>query len=220
MNIPKIFCITLKETPHRRAYAEKHFKEHGLEVTFFEGLHAKNFGLNTLIPYLDDMPNWYPGDKPPIYIKQGQIGCLLSHFMLWKTLNYLNHDEYLIFEDDVILCDGFKDKFLDYKSQLLDDWQFAYVGHCCFDEKQKIQHTKNIFNSTYPPLCTHAYMIKKESLPILIDTNNVAWSHIDIQVQKRTLMTKKLNHYVFYPSLANQISISNPTYPNFELLMD
>ena len=44
-NLPKIFCLTLKDTPKRREYAERHFKQHDLEVEFFEGIHAKNFGL-------------------------------------------------------------------------------------------------------------------------------------------------------------------------------
>jgi GR25 family glycosyltransferase involved in LPS biosynthesis len=218
--IPKIFCLTLKETPYRKTRAEKHFKEHDLDVTFFEGINARNFGLHTLIPYMDDQPNWKPGDSPPYYVSQGQIGCVLSHYMLWKTLSYLNYDEYLILEDDVILCDNFKNKLLEHKSRLPNDWQFTFVGHCCLDTAWITEHAENIVTSNWPPMCTHAYLVKKESLSILIETNSVAWSNIDIQIQKRTLMPKKLIHYVFYPSLADQISINNPTDPNFESLMN
>jgi GR25 family glycosyltransferase involved in LPS biosynthesis len=220
MNLPKMFCLTLKETPARRQYAENHFKQHGLDVTFFEGIHAKNFGLHTVIPYMDDElhrnPNWKPGDSPPYYITQGNVGCILSHYMLWKTLSYLSDNEYLIFEDDVVLCEGFKDKLLDYKSRLPSDWQHAFVGYCCLDAATKVEHAKNIVTAYWPPMCTHAYMVKKESLPVLIETNSVAWTNIDIQIQKRTLMTNKLKHYVFDPPLAEQISINWPTDPNFK----
>lgn len=217
MNVlPKMFCLTLKETPERRKYAEDHFKKNGLDVTFFEGIHAKNFGLSTVIPYMDDQPNWKPGDGPPYYITQGHVGCILSHYMLWKTLSYLPYDEYLIFEDDVVLCDNFVERFLDYKSRLPSDWQYTFVGYCCLDAVTKIEHHKNIVTAGWPPMCTHSYMVKKESLPVLIETNSVAWSHIDIQIQKRTLMTNKLKHYVFDPPLSQQISTSWPTDPAFK----
>jgi phage pi2 protein 07 len=51
-------------------------------------------------------------------------------------------------------------------------------------------------------------MIKKSSLKTLIETNSIAWSHIDIQIQKRSL--SNLNHYVLDPPLADQLSITNP----------
>ena len=101
--IPKIFCLTLKDTPKRREYAEQHFKQHGLDVEFFEGINGVTFGLKTIIPYKDDNP---VGDD--YFISSGHIGCILSHLMLWKTLQYLPYDEIIIFEDDLILTPDFK----------------------------------------------------------------------------------------------------------------
>jgi len=215
-NLPKIFCLTLKDTPKRREYAEQHFKQHGLDVTFFEGVNAKTFGLRTVIPFMDNIlfhnPSWKPGDNPPEFITQGHVGCILSHYMLWKTLSYFPDDEFLIFEDDVLLCDGFKDKLLDYKSRLPNDWQYVFVGHCCLPDEQHVhKQLDNIYTTSWPPLCTHAYMIKKESTKLLIETNNVAWAHIDVQIQKRTLWDNKLKYYVFLPPLADQMSLLKQT---------
>lgn len=222
ISLPKIFCLTLKDTPKRKEYAEQHFKQHGLNFEFFEGINGKKFGLKTVIPFMDHIlfhnPNWQPGDYPaPEYITQGHVGCILSHYMLWKTISYLPYDEYLIFEDDVILCDGFKEKLLDYKSQLPNDWQYVFVGHCCLPpENYQIKVTKNIITTTHPPMCTHAYMIKKSSIPILLDTNHCAWAHIDIQIQKRSL--KQLKHYVLIPPLAEQMSINHDIKGDFSSL--
>lgn len=213
-DFPKTFCLTLKDTPQRTEYAKNHFLHHNLDVTFFEGINNKKFGLSTLIPYMDDQPNWKPGEGTPFYITQGHIGCILSHYMLWKTLSYLPYDEFIIFEDDVILCDGFVEKFKKYKSQLPDDWEYVFIGHCCLaDESYQIKVSENIITTTYPPMCTHAYMIKKSSISVLLDTNHLAWTHIDIQIQKRSL--KHLKHYVFINPLADQISINNPSDPAF-----
>lgn len=217
--LPRIFCLTLKETPARKLYAEKHFKERDLDVTFYEGIHAKNFGLRTVFPYMDDQPNWKPDDGAPYFITQGHVGCILSHYMLWKTLSYMPDDEFLILEDDVVLTENFKEKLLDYKSRLPSDWQYVFVGNCCCPgEEHRQKHAENIYTTSHPPMCTHAYMIKKESINVLIETNSVAWSHIDIQIQKRTLMTNKLKYYVMLPVLAEQISINWPTDNNFKSL--
>ena len=102
MNVlPKIFCLTLKDTPQRKEYAERHFKQNGLEVEFFDGINGAKFGLRTTIPYKDDNP-----DGPDYFIKQGRIGCLLSHYMLWQTLWHLPYEEILILEDDAFLCEN------------------------------------------------------------------------------------------------------------------
>ena len=215
--LPKIFCLTLKDTPKRQEYAESHFKNHDLEVDFFEGIHGKKFGLFTKIPYTDDVPNWSPDDGTPHFISQGHIGCILSHYTLWKAMQYMPFGEYIIFEDDVVLCDNFKEKLIHYKSQLPEDWQYAFIGHCCLcPEEGRFHVSENIIQTIEPPMCTHAYMIKKSALPILIETNSLAWSHIDIQIKKRSL--PKLKYYVMIPPLADQISINNPTDTLFKSL--
>lgn len=215
--IPKIFCITLKDTPVRKEYAINHFKQHNIDVEMFDGINNKKFGLETTIPYMDDQPNWKPGDGTPYYITQGHIGCILSHYMLWKTLSYLPYDEILILEDDVILCDNFLEKLIEYKQQLPIDWEYVFVGHCCLPpEDYQNKLSDNIITTTHPPMCTHAYMIKKNILPILLDTNHVAWSHIDIQIQKRSL--KQLKHHIFMPPLADQMSIHHDNKSDFKSL--
>ena len=209
MNVlPKIFCLTLKDTPQRKEYAEQHFKQRGLDVEFFEGINGAKFGLRTTIPYNDDDPS-----GPDYFIKQGRIGCLLSHYMLWQTLWHLPYDEILILEDDAFLCENFQERFLEFKKQLPDDWQYVFVGHCCLPpEDYQIKISDNIITTTHPPMCTHAYMIKKSSIPVLLDTNHQAWAAVDIQIQKKTL--KILKHYVFLPVLIDQVSLLKQRQPN------
>jgi len=206
-NLPKIFCLTLKDTPKRREYAEQHFKQHGLDVEFFNGIDGNKFGLVTTIPYRDDGPG------PDYFIKQGRIGCLLSHYMLWQTIWHSPYEEVLILEDDAILCENFQEKFLEFKKQLPDDWQYVFVGHCCLPpDEYQIKVTDNIITTTHPPMCTHAYMIKKSSIPVLLDTNHQVWAAVDIQIQKKTL--KILKHYVFMPPLVEQVSLLKQRNPD------
>ncbi len=205
---PETFCLSLKDYPERKIYAEKHLEDNGINAKMFEGINAKKFGLSTKIPYTDDNPNWDKDCGTPHFISQGHVGCILSHYMLWRVMEYLPYEEYLILEDDVVLCEGFKEKLLDAKSRLPEDWQYCFVGNCCLNKEDSLQIDDGIIQTVTPPLCTHAYMIKKSALKNLIDTNSIAWSHIDIQIQKRSL--PNLNYYVLDPPLADQLSITNP----------
>jgi hypothetical protein len=55
-------------------------------------------------------------------------------------------------------------------------------------------------------------MIKKSSIPVLLETNHQAWAAVDIQIQKKTL--KILKHYVFLPVLIDQVSLLKQRQPN------
>lgn len=208
MAIPKTFCISLKNYPDRKLYAENHFQKHGVCVDFFEGIDAKKFGLSTKIPYTDDYPNQNKDCDNPQFISQGHVGCILSHYMLWRVMEYLSFSEYLVLEDDVVLCENFKEKLLDIKSRLPENWQYCFVGYCYLKKNNYKYVSDGIIQVERPPLCTHAYMVKKSALPVLIETNSIAWSHIDIQIQKRSL--EHLHYYVLYPPLAKQLSRTNP----------
>ena len=205
---PKTFCISLKDYPKRKEYSKNHLEYHGIDAEMFEGINGKKFGLSTKIPYTDDDPNWNKDCGTPHFVSQGHVGCILSHYMLWKIMEYLPYNEYLILEDDVVLCDGFKEKLLDVKSRLPGNWQYCFIGHCCLNKENSVHIDEGIIQTEHPPLCTHAYMIKRSALPVLIETNSIAWSHIDIQIQKRSL--PHLDYYVLDPPLAEQLSITNP----------
>lgn len=203
--LPKMFCITLKDTPKRTECAKLEFEKHGLDVTFFNGISGRKFGLTTLVPYMDDVPNWKPGDGTPYFMSQGHIGCVLSHYMLWQTLSYLPYEEIIIFEDDVFFDIGVIEKLKIAYNELPEDWQYAFIGHCCLaPDEYNTRITDSIISSTIPPLCTHAYMIKKSTINTLLDTNHVCWTNIDIQLAKRSLPL--LKYYIMHPALADQKS--------------
>jgi hypothetical protein len=99
------------------------------------------------------------------------------------------------------------------KLQLPNDWQYVFIGHCCLPpEEYQIKISENVITNIHAPMCTHAYMIKKSSIPILLETNHQAWAAVDIQIQKRSL--KILKHYVFLPSLAEQFSLLKQRNPD------
>jgi GR25 family glycosyltransferase involved in LPS biosynthesis/tetratricopeptide (TPR) repeat protein len=76
--------------------------------------------------------------------RRGVIGCALSHYQLWQELLADSvHDYYVIFEDDITLCDQFKTKLdtvlTEFKSDLL------FLGYHMFSHRRK--EVQNVYDT-------------------------------------------------------------------------
>uniref|UniRef100_A0A6C0EZF5 Glycosyltransferase 2-like domain-containing protein n=1 Tax=viral metagenome TaxID=1070528 RepID=A0A6C0EZF5_9ZZZZ len=99
----------------------------------------------------------------------------LSHFYAFKDIA-ANHNNALIFEDDVILCDDFMNRLSLYMNQLPDDYDILFIGDGCAQhiENSKLEPGKYIYEkSLYPtngPLgningavrCADSYILSKK----------------------------------------------------------
>ena len=71
----------------------------------------------------DTNKNWIdPINKT--HISQGEVGCFLSHYLLWKKCIDLN-EPILILEDDAIITDEFD---IEKIEKLTDEYNFIYLG--------------------------------------------------------------------------------------------
>ena len=201
MKFPRTFCISLKSAVQRREIVSNHLKSHGVDFHLFEAIHASKMGLETKLSYLDDHPNWTPEDGPVYRIGQGVLGCAMSHYTIWRIMEYLDDDYFFVVEDDVELCDGFKEKLMAKIENLPSDWQFVFVGHCCLEPSFSMVRD-GIACSSVPPMCNHTYLVRKTAVKHLIETNKLMYAPIDIQLKKRTLPT--IPYYCLVPPLAVQ----------------
>lgn len=201
MNFPTTFCVSLRTAEQRRKNVSKHLNDNGIEFHLFDAIHAAKMGLDTRYAYLDDKLNWQPEDGYPYKISQAVLGCSMSHYTLWRIMEYLPDDYFLIVEDDVQVCANFKDKLTDVIRRLPSDWQFVFVGHCCLHDGN-IEVMKGIWHTPIPPMCTHAYLVRKSALRHLIQTNEMMYAPIDIQMKKRSM--PGLVNYSLVPPLATQ----------------
>ncbi len=194
--LPPMFCISCRQTPQRTRLADEHFRERGLDVQFFAGIHGKTFGLNTSV---------FATAKNRML--SAHVGCVLSHYMLWQTLVFLSHDEILILEDDAWFPEDFRERFLQAYADLPKDWQFVFVGGIGMGGIPREQITDRVAILRYP--CgTHAYLVKRTALPFLLQTNHQARLPLDIQLMENSFPAMKC--YTFTPSLVKQRSKSNP----------
>ena len=58
---------------------------------------------------------------------RGQIGCYLSHYLLWKHIVDSNISEAIIFEDDANITDTFYNSLNKIKEELPVDYKFLYL---------------------------------------------------------------------------------------------
>jgi len=195
--LPRTFCVTLKETPLRTKGFKEEAAKAELEFEFFYGVLGRKLGL------VPKSSNSLETSNETIFLTEGNIGCTMSHLMLWKMLAILPEDEFFIVEDDAAFVDGFKEKFQAIYAKLPVDWELAYVGWVPYGKDlPPIMIDEGL--SIRKPSATHAYLVKKSVLEKLMTAVCPFYSPIDLTLLHKLLPT--INYYVFDPSLAKQKS--------------
>jgi GR25 family glycosyltransferase involved in LPS biosynthesis len=191
----RTFCICLPEYPERKEKAKKHFNERGLAVEFFDGIHAEKAGLRTIHNYDVDHPgtNFNIGHKI--------TGIALSHIMLWSALNLLWDEHYLILEDDCQFPPDWHSRLSAALKDVPQDFDMLYPGSCCCEGKPKTHIAGEVYDVKYP-MCTHAFIVAKKALPVLLSTQRKIYGPIDCMLVFHTL--PKLKVYTVLPRIFDQ----------------
>jgi GR25 family glycosyltransferase involved in LPS biosynthesis len=134
----KIFIINLLNRPIKKQYMIDQLTSCNLNYNVFEAVDGTKLSIDSL---LDN--NITDQSKSMIYMKRpmrrGEVGCALSHIFIWNGL--LSDDKYkyyLIFEDDAIIPDDFKDKLeVILKDVEGKDWDILYLNDNCHGHFKK-----------------------------------------------------------------------------------
>lgn len=190
------YCITLKSTPERQKYAEEHLWRHKINYTLFYGLDAKDLGISANVMTTQTYT------KIDDWVTIGQVGCYISHYILWQNLESDRNNTILIVEDDVSLVPNFVKSLHHYLQSVPEDWELLYIGYESLDN---IEH-KCINNKVISgfPACTYAYMIKKSIIPLLLSELKPVGVPIDTQMRYK--LKDKVKSYALTPQLAYQKS--------------
>jgi len=195
------YCITLPEQPERKQRAIVHFREVGLEPRFVDGIHAERFGLKTVFPYELDNPgsNYNMGF--------GRVGCWLSHYTLWAALNLMWDDIFLVVEDDAKFPPDWHPRTMNALRDAPADFDMLFIGSCCCEGKPKTSVTGEVFAVEWP-LCTHAYIVARKALPVILATQRKCYAPIDISLALHTM--PKLKVYTVLPRIVEQFDTIIP----------
>ena len=126
----------------------------------------------------------------------GALGCLLSHLQVVRDARDMGIKRILIFEDDVVFEDSFKDMFARFKVQLPSDWDIVYFGAIHMDEPISVSENIVRVGRAYS---TYAYALNETVFDAFIELNSELDSPVDVN---NFILQKRFNCYCFYPHLA------------------
>ncbi len=163
----------------------------GLEYELFMGVDKKNLTIDQLIAtgVYDEARaiELHRYDKP---MNTGQIGCCISHKMIYEDVISKGYEKVLILEDDIVpQKEGFAE-LAETLAELPDDWELVYFDYC--------NNIKRNFWTFFVVLYYHILKFFKK----------VKWSHTTIANFYTKHFSKHLQ-YAGYHNYASAYGITN-----------
>lgn len=202
--INKVYVINMDKDVERIKDFDIMMKEINCNYERFSAVNGKELGQ-----YLEKKEQYIKSLTSP-----GEIGCMLSHILLWEKVLDNNYKRVIIFEDDArsyLSKDKLQEKLIKFyqhiESNNIEEPDLLYLGKCldktCYNYEQVID---NVYKNSIP-LCTHAYIINSNGAKKLLSldkfSNALDMMIID-NIDKGVLTTM-----TFHPSLFYQDVIGN-----------
>ncbi len=196
----KTFAITCSEFNDRMLISDKHFFDRDIKVSWINGIHGETFGLLPSRPYNEDNPG--QGHLTPI----SQVGLTLSHYMVWSICYHWPVDEgrdegFMILEDDAKFPVDWKERLDTAMTDLPDDWDIFLIGNSNTEDKEKKHVCGDVWEVKYP-FCTHAYLVRRKALPVLLTHCRDATMKIDLLLIKKAYPLLRV--FTMLPRLVEQ----------------
>ncbi len=134
------YCLNLDRRPDRRIQAGHQFRKAGIEVQRISAPDAAG---------IDEARGWR---------NKGARACALGHRLCWRAARKAGAEAALVFEDDVVLCRDFRERF--ESLELPEDWMIFYFGCTFRDVPEPIgPGLVRVRGRTW---ATHAMMVRRE----------------------------------------------------------
>lgn len=204
MNRVPHYVIACDEIPDRRNAAVAHLRERGVDPIVWRGFHGRTWGLRTELEY-----------SPGRHISPGHVGLNLGHWALWQHLDLTLPPDgsAVVLEDDAELPADWH-AHLDNVTRNLDahvpGWEFCFVGlaetepHVWHKVTERIGSPDSRLCRLSDPFGTHAYLVRRSALRVLMDRMTAAERNMDQQLYQRVLRDGHLNWCAVLPTLVRQ----------------
>lgn len=179
----KIFSINMDNRKDRWELAKNEFDKFGLDVERISAFDGSKLNLNF-----------------PPEIKEGAVGCSLSHLYILKMAKQLGLNNYLVLEDDVKFIDNFTEVFSHVMHQIPNDWDMMYLGGQHIHGRNIEKITENIYKCEYT-LTTHSFAVRNTVYDLFIDKLIDITKPCDVHFAEEH---KNINAYVCIPHLTWQ----------------
>lgn len=196
-----LYCA---ELPEREAALRHHLAERHVSATFFRSVHGRTWGLHTSLEY----------DKGK-HLPPGHVGLNIGTWFAWQHLWLRNdHDTqaYILFEDDVRLPEDYHQQLEKLEQELVQfpDWDLVYLGLA--ENEPGVWHkvTDRVGGPSSRlcrldcPFGTHAYMVRRRALPILMANMAKAQRNLDQQLWEQVLSRNLIRWCAVLPGIVQQ----------------
>lgn len=204
--------LNLDQRTDRLAHVTREFEKVGVKAERFRGT----------------MPSEYNRHDPRLQVQwnrtPGSIGCMMGQMDMMKEA-YNRGKSAMVFEDDVVLCQDFKERLEHFGAFLekQDDWSVAWLGGtihinppfwhtginpdlrgCNLGRDAEPTDDPNIIKC-YGAFSTYAYIVNYEKIPFVIDllyevmplSMGIDWSFIKLG--------ERLNSFMYLPGCVKQM---------------
>ncbi len=199
MNFPRTFVLTVNRPIKRFDETTKHLDEIGIKWEPFIGMDNTKCRLNS--------KDTFDFDRAGERLEAKHVAATLTHYLLWKVMQYQPDDSFIALEFDVRFVKDWYIQF-DWALKFLPkDWDIVYLGSCCCKgrDSKPIEGDgyaqTNLYEVKYP-LCGHAIMYRKKSLETLLDVHQKINMPLDIAMYHLSL--PKLRVYTILPRIVDQ----------------
>jgi hypothetical protein len=100
-----------------------------------------------------------------------EISLTIKFGKVFQQLSKIDAEMFILFEDDVILCDEFDTRFYDYLSQTPNDWDAIYFGSGANLKPSDINANQIAYLKSHPASrCADSIVFKKKTIVDLAST--------------------------------------------------
>lgn len=193
ITLPRTFVLTVDRPIKRFDECAEHLNSRGVKWERFNGFDNTLCRLSPIDTFDLDRAGERIGPK--------HICATLSHYLIWKVMEYQPDDSFIVFEYDVRLAPDFEEKYLQAMSCVPDDWDMLFLGSCCTEGRPSLPINGNVYEVKYP-LCGHACQIRKKALPVLLREHQRIYQPLDIALYYQSM--PQLRVYTVLPAIVGQ----------------
>ncbi|XP_063986859.1 glycosyltransferase 25 family member [Diachasmimorpha longicaudata] len=174
LGMSHIFMINLERRTERRLRMERCFDELGIEAETLVAVDGRKLNETVLMDWgIKMMPQYAdPYHKRPM--KMGEIGCFLSHYIIWKRMIDDNYKQVMVLEDDVRFEPYFRNKINVVMGELKNlhlEWDLVYLGRKRMQEEDEpyVKGSKYLVHAGYS-YWTLGYILSHTGAQKLLDS--------------------------------------------------
>jgi GR25 family glycosyltransferase involved in LPS biosynthesis len=197
--LPRIWVLTVDREIQRFNETAKHLDSLGIKWERFNGFDNERCELSPIRTFDLDRAGERIGKK--------HVAACLSHYLVWKVMEYQPDESFIVAEYDARFPDNYRERLRQIAEDLPDDWQVCFLGNCC-TKGRPTTHIKGDIYEVHFPLCGHCIWWRKTALPTLLKECQSIYMPLDIHLFTNVL--PKLRTYTVLPPLVTQAGTPLP----------